>query len=230
MILGVTGATGHLGRHLVPLARTLGHDVVPIGRERPPTGLDAIVHLAAPNHRDQRAIEDFAAFNAAVWATRVPVVNVGSWWQVAGTEAQSLAYTRLKRIQMDTFGTTVVLYSVYGHESRDGRGFVPQLLDHAQGRRRLAGASRQARDWIHADDAGRALLAALEAPRGVYAACTGSPISPRDLALLTTGDDLPDYAETPSAWPTYPYPLVPGWQPTVDVRDYVRTSTWREAA
>jgi len=230
MILGVTGASGHLGRHLVPLARTSGHTVVPIGRERPPAGLDGIVHLAAPNYRDNRAVEDFAAFNAAVWAARVPVVSAGSWWQVAGPEAQSLAYTRLKRRQMDTFGMTVVLYSIFGHEHRDGRGFVPQLIDHARGGARLTAASRQPRDWIHADDAARALLAALWAPAGTYAACSGSPISPRDLVLLTTGDDLPEYAESPSAWPTYPYPTVPGWQPLIDVRDYVRTGTRREAA
>lgn len=230
MILGVTGASGHLGRHLLPLARVQGHDVRPIGREHPPKGLDAIVHLAAPDHRDARAVEAFAAFNAAVWAARVPVVSAGSWWQAAGPEARSLAYTRLKCDQMDTFGTTVVLYSVFGHEAREGRGFIPQLMDHVQGRARLTAASRQPRDWIHADDAARALLAALGAPRGVYAAYTGSPISPRDLVLLATGDDLPDYAESPAAWPTYPYLRVPGWQPQIDVRDYVRTGSWREAA
>lgn len=224
MRLGITGATGHLGRHLLPRACAAGHDVVPIGRERPPAGLDAIVHLAAPDHRDAAAVRAFYDFNVAVRDTGVPVVSAGSWWQVAAGEADALPYTRLKCWQQQDFGRTVILYSVYGHAVRDGRGFIPQLIAHARGACRLAGASRQVRDWVHADDAADALLAALDAPRGVYAACTGAPISPRDLALLATGEDLPDYDEHPACWPTYPYPTVPGWAPAIDVRDFVRSA------
>jgi nucleoside-diphosphate-sugar epimerase len=222
--LGVTGATGHLGQHLLPRATAAGHDVTPIGRGEIPRRLDAVIHLAAPNHKDDAAVRAFYDFNLALRDSGVPVISAGSWWQVAAGESRDLAYTRLKGWQQQDFPVTVVLYSIYGHSVRDGRGFVPQLIGHAREATRLAGASRQVRDWIHADDAADALLAALRAPRGVYAACTGAPISPADLALLVTGERLPDYDEHPACWPTYPHPTVPGWEPRIDVRDYVRAA------
>src|SRR5687767_10003518 len=67
MIIGVTGATGFVGRHFLAVARNAGHDIIGFSRTPRPragfvevrawhplreadfTGLDAIVHLAGEN-------------------------------------------------------------------------------------------------------------------------------------------------------------------------------------
>jgi NAD dependent epimerase/dehydratase family len=205
----------------------MAFDVVSIGRTVDP-GLcvDAVLHLAAPNHRDEAAIEEFRTFNddLLLWtlATGTPVVNCGSWWQYAAGEPQELAYTKMKHEQQEMFGRmSLIPYSVYGSRARDDRGFVPQLIGHRLGRARLAGASRQARDWIHVLDVCRAFVAALYVPPGVYAVCTRDPISPYDLAFEVTGERLPDYAEHPACLPSYPLPSVPSWTPSIDVVSFI---------
>jgi uncharacterized protein YbjT (DUF2867 family) len=74
MRIGVTGATGYVGRHFVSYARRHGHELVAIGRRAVPgiaehrtadlrlappdglvDGLDAVVHLAADTHGTMEA-------------------------------------------------------------------------------------------------------------------------------------------------------------------------------
>ena len=225
--IGVTGATGHLGRHLVNHVVRSGHTVVPIGRTwDDDVEVDALLHLAAPDHRDEDAIRAFAPLNERIvrWsqATGTRVISTGTWWQYAGTEASSLSYTRLKAEQMDAFDTTLILFSVYGTTARSGRGFIPQLVTHCRGGRTLAGASHQRRDWTHADDVVRAYMAALGAPSGVYEVGVGSAYSPAELVRALTGETLPDYVEHPNCSPHHVYGWVPGWTPTIGVLSYLR--------
>lgn len=229
MNIAVTGASGHLGRVLVPFLWERGHVVVKVGRIVPDTiGVDAIVHLAAPDWRDEAAVEGFAAFNAEVlrWsqATGARVVSVGSWWQYATGDAPGLAYSRMKAEQQGMFPVTVVPFSVYGHEARAGRGFVPHLLDHARGSVRLSGASREQRDWVHARDVCEALRAALTAPDGVYEAASLVTYSPAELVRAITGETVPEWVDVPSCAPRHVHPQVPGWAARVDVLGHLRRS------
>lgn len=233
--VGVTGASGHLGRFLVPYLWERGHVVTPIGRTWDDgVDIDVLIHLAAPDHRDEAAIRDFAKFNERIarWQgyTGIPVINTGTWWQYAGPEAEALSYTALKRDQMATLhGSTLIPFSIYSDRLRDGRGFIPQLVAHMQGRTRLAGASRQLRDWIHVADVCAAYRAALVAPAGVYEVATGLQFSPMELVVSLTGAKVDEYAETPNCAPRYRHGHVPGWAPRVDILNRVRQLSARAA-
>lgn len=198
-------------------------DSEPIGREIPDRSYEAIIHLAAPNYRDDDAVLDFRAYNRALEELvekRPPEVLVvaGSWWQHAIGSCRDLLYTRLKEEQERTFrqAVHVLPYSIYGDDTRPGRGFIPQLILAARGDLILAGLSDQPRDFIHVTDVALALIRALDAPRGTYAAATRAPITPRDLAGIygLTGKI---YDEYPYADPRYLVPPIPGWEPTVDL-------------
>jgi nucleoside-diphosphate-sugar epimerase len=190
---------------------------------------DVIWHLAAPNHRDEQDCRDFMRFNELVAATGVPVINTGTWWQYAGDEAAQLQYTNIKQAQQEMFATTLVLFSVYGQTTRQARGYIPQLIEHANGGKQLLGASRQQRDWVHVEDICQAFLAASAAPPGVYDIGTGTTFSPHELALALTGCPLPDYVEFPNCAPRYVNQPLPGWRPRMDVLWYARSHT-RQAA
>ena len=228
-IIAVTGASGHLGRVLVPYLWERGHIVVPVGRTLDPDlEADVVIHAAAPEWRDEKAVRKFAPFNEAVarWAevTGGRVINVGSWWQYAHGNSADLPYSRLKADQSQMFGTTVILFSVYGWTTRQGRGFIPQLLAHARGADSLTAASREPRDWLHVRDACEALRAALSAHDGIYEAGTGTHYSAAELLRAMTGEQVPEWHDVPSCAPVHLYPQVPRWAPRTDVLGHVRRS------
>ena len=229
MRIAVTGATGHLGRRMVNAVVRDGHTVIPIGHTWDDhLDADVLLHLAAPDYRDEDAVRGFSLLNERIEAWShicgSPVINTGTWWQYAGAEAKALAYTRMKADQQAMFATTLILFSVYGDTARTGRGFIPQLLDHCRGDSTLTGASRQPRDWIHVDDVVAAYMAALGAGAGVYEVNTRIAWSPAELVALMTEETLPDYAEHPSCTPDYRYPWVPGWKPTTRVTTFLRAT------
>ncbi len=228
MRVAVTGASGHLGQYVCQRLKFGGHQVIPIGRQFP-KDLEANViwHLAAPNHRNDNDCVQFMKFNDAVAVSGIPVVNTGTWWQYAGQEAAGLQYTRMKQEQQDMFDKTLVLFSVYGTHSRISRGFVPQLIDYANGGHSLAGASRQQRDWVHVKDVLAAFFAATWAPDGVYDIATGTTFSPYELTLAVVGESLPDYKEFPNCTPHYYNQKLANWDHKIDVLDYIRSHTNR---
>lgn len=236
MRVAVTGATGHLGRVLVPYLASHGHAVTVVGRELGSPACDVLVHLAAPNHRDASAVNRFLRYVADIdqWAsmTHTRVVSCGSWWQYAGGEASTRDYARMKATQqswLGSFGPVLIPFSIYGDETRDGRGFIPQLVAARTGGPPLTEASRQRRSWVHVVDVARAFEQALAYPkRGAFELAGDRELSPSALALAC-GLSLPEYQDDPSALIEHRHPRLPGWHPTVDVLDHVR-SLIREAA
>lgn len=221
-MIGVTGATGHLGQALLDLLP----EAYPIGYTMPDIPLTGLIHAAAPNYRDNNAVVKFHDFNILLHdylsKARVRrIVVVGSWWQHARGSCRDLLYTKMKDHQRRMFtGTHVLPYSIYGDEARPGRGFIPQLVNSINTGEPLIGLSHELRDFIHVTDVARACIVALDAPRGTYIAATGEPISPRDLAARF-GITAPDYAEWPSATPEYLAPQVPAWQPLVSLDAHI---------
>ncbi len=227
--VAVTGASGHLGRVLVPYLWERGHIVVPIGRDFPAeVEADAVIHVAAPDYKDNDAVRAFAPFNEAVarWAevTGGRVVNVGSWWQYAAGAAPHLRYSQMKADQSRMFPLTVVPFSIYATSTREGRGFIPQLLAHVRGSGTVSAASREPRDWIHARDVCDTLRAALRAPDGIYEAGTGSHYSAAELLRAMTGETVPERIDVPSCSPVHRHSPVPGWVPRGDVLGYLSRS------
>lgn len=222
MRVAVTGASGHLGKYVCQRLEFGGHTATPIGKKFPKDlEADVIWHLAAPNHRSDSDCAQFMRFNDAVAASGVPVINTGTWWQYAGKEAASLYYTQMKQAQQQMFDTTLILFSVYGSRSRNGRGFIPQLIGYANGANSLAGASRQQRDWVHVSDVFAAFLAATNSPAGVYDIATRTTYSPYELALGMVGESLPDYQEFPNCSPYYKNQKLANWDHKVDVLSYI---------
>lgn len=222
-MIGITGATGHLGSVLLDMLP----DSEPIGRTIPDRPYEAIIHTAAPNYRDAKAVLDFRDYNRAledhVRRHRPQVLIVtGSWWQHADGNCRDLLYTMLKNEQARTFREAihVLPYSIYGEQARPGRGFVPQLIDSIRWGTSLKGLSAEPRDFIHVTDVALAHIRALDAPRGTYLAATGYVTTPRDLAHRY-GVTGPDYLEPFNASPTYLAPPVPGWTPTVTVDEHI---------
>lgn len=224
--VAVTGASGHLGRVLVPYLWERGHIVAPVGREiTPDLDADVLIHCAAPDYKDTDAVRAFAPFNEAVarWAevTGGRVINVGSWWQYAAGDAPHLRYSQMKADQSRMFPVTVVPFSVYGSTAREGRGFIPQLLAHVRGSQAVAAASREPRDWLHTLDMCDALRAALRAPDGIYEAATRTHYSAAELLRAMTGETVPEWIDVPSCSPVHRHPTVPGWAPRIDVLGYL---------
>lgn len=223
-MIGVTGASGHLGQVLMKMIP----DAYPIGRVVPDFPLTGLIHAAAPNHRDATNVIQFDEFNADLhdYLSRFDVtrcVVVGSWWQDADGECRKLLYTALKDNQRKLFAAThVVPFSIYGDDARTGRGFIPQLIKALRENAPLVGLSDQPRDFIHVTDVARACIAALDIPHGVYLAATFKPVSPRQLAERY-GISAPDYVEFPSALPNYNAEPVPGWEPLIDVDDHIKS-------
>lgn len=223
MAIGVTGASGHLGRKIVDLLP----DAVPIYRDLPERRLDALIHTAAPNYRDTVEVLRFRRFleDLDIW-TRFyqpdSLVIVGSWWQHATGTCSDITYTRLKNTQTQVFRKAVHVYpySIYGDRPRPGRGFIPHLVEAIRGTKPLVGLSNELRDFIHVTDVALACVAALDAPLGHYAAATWEPITPRALAA-EYNIDAPDLDEWPSATPTYDLPPVPYWSHVIDLREHI---------
>ena len=227
-MIGITGATGHLGQVLLDMLP----DSEPIGRQIPDQRYEAIIHAAAPNYRDNNAVLDFRAYNEALEAhiqKHKPdtIVVVGSWWQHAIGSCRDLLYTRLKDEQIRTFpqAVHVLPYSIYGDDPRPGRGFIPQLILAIRGDLILTGLSDQRRDFIHVTDVALALIRALDAPRGIYTAGTRAPITPRDLAEIfrLSGRILEEY---PYADPRYLAPPVPDWEPLTELVPHITSKIY----
>lgn len=231
-MIGITGATGHLGSVLAGMLP----DAVPIGRIMPEYPVDALIHCAAPDYRNDTAVTGFMDYIEALrlYVQRNEISNVivvGSWWQHSEGNAGTLRYTQMKDQQTRLFGnnTHVIPYSIYGNEARPGRGFIPQLIQTINGGPALKGLSTEPRDFIHVTDVAQACIAALTAPRGTYLAATRIPRSPRQIATQYRVT-APDYVEHPSAVPTYKFPDVPGWKPQINVHDHIRASVPDQAS
>ena len=232
-MIGVTGASGHLGQALL----ALNPDLIPIGRTLPKQPLQAIIHTAAPNWRDDTAVALFDDFNQQLtqYINRnhvQTIINIGSWWQYAEGQCSDLPYTILKHRQIraltwgDHHCVNLIPYSIYGDQPRTGRGFIPQLVEALAGRTELAGLSNQPRDWIHVTDVARACLTALNTPSGTFTVSTRNVISPRELAeeYRLSG---PDYDEYPSAIPRYFHDPLPDWQPQIELHAHIRANLTR---
>ena len=228
MRIAVTGASGHLGQEMLSCLAQAGADFVPVGRQIPnDLRADVVFHLAAPDHRDGQACTDFTYFNEdlANWAERhsARVINTGTWWQHAGPDAKSLFYTRTKAAQQRMFEghTTLVLYSVYGDPMRDGRGFIPQLMQHLAGKKALSGASDQPRDFVHTRDVCDAFVASLWAPVGIYDVGTRLALSPRQLLRVFSDDNVPAYTDRPQATCHWPNQRLPRWSAQTAVTTHI---------
>lgn len=233
--VGVTGASGHLGSMLVPFLLERGYTVTPIGRTMPhDLDVDVVMHLAAPNWRDDAAMDDFYRFHEQVVRWREVsggrVIQTGSWWQYAGDgHTPELYYSRIKGIQERVFDVSLVPFSIYGTSVRAGRGFIPHLVAAVRAGRASMEASRQLRDWIHARDVCEALRACLSAPDGIYEARTGIQYSPAELAR-TVGMPTTEHVDDPPCSPVYRHDLPPGFVPRVDVLTHIRLSLSKGAA
>lgn len=224
-MIGITGATGHLGSVITSMLP----DAHPIGRTIPPRRFDAIIHTAAPNYRNDDDVMRFRAFNRALLdhIREYPpdaLIITGSWWQHATGSCQDLTYTMLKNEQQALFPNAVHLipFSIYGDEPRPGRGFIPQLIRTITTGQPLAGLSNQLRDFIHVTDVARAHIQALEHDQGIYNIATQRTITPADLAALFNihGPELDEY---PHAYPRYITEPLPGWTPAINVIEHINT-------
>lgn len=237
MRVAITGATGHLGQAMVQYLSRLNISLYLVGHSVPDyMEADVVFHLAAPDHRDEQACATFTYFNEDLitWADKhqVPVINTASWWQHAGADAELLFYTRTKQAQQEMFAghTTLTLYSIYGDRLRGHRGFVPQLLEHLAGRKRLKAASVEPRDFIHVDDICEAYLAAINAPVAVYDVATYLALSPMKLAQVFTDDFIDIWKDEPSALCHYPNKRLPDWRAEIAVTQYIAAALRQEAA
>jgi nucleoside-diphosphate-sugar epimerase len=200
---------------------------VPIGRSFPNYGVDALIHCAAPNFKDELAVEKFREFNSScrsyVDDHKVSrLVVIGSWWQFAEGECREISYTRLKNDQQALFREAVHVapFSIFGDGLREGRGFIPQLVEAIKSGGQLRGLSRQGRDFVHVNDVASAVQLALACDPGCYHAGTGVVTSAKFLAN-SFGIDAPEFEEWPGAEPRYPVPPVPGWTPRIELFQYV---------
>lgn len=226
-MIGVTGASGHLGSVIVGMLT----NPLPIGRIMPEQPVNGLIHCAAPDYRNESAVGEFTDYVMDVrdYVQRYDIRNVvivGSWWQHAEGNCRTLLYTHLKDMQARLFSNRVhvIPYSIYGDDARPGRGFIPQLIRAMNSGPPLAGLSNEPRDFIHVTDVARACIAALAAPRGTYLAATRNPETPRQIAARY-GVTAPDYAEHPSAYPTYGFPDVPSWAPQKALDAHIRAAT-----
>lgn len=225
-MIGITGATGHLGSVILSMLP----DAEPIGRTIPDRPFEAIIHTAAPNYRDPAAVHEFHTFNDALLEhiTRHPpnaLIVTGSWWQHATGTCRDLAYTHLKDEQRTMFPNAIHLipFSIYGDDPRPGRGFIPQFIEAIRNHATLNGLSHQLRDFIHVTDVARAHIHALNAQPGIYEISTERTITPADLAGLFN-ITAPEYPEHPTAHPRYLGQRLPGWTPRINVIEHIQAS------
>lgn len=110
-----------------------------------------------------------------------------------------------------------------------GEGRCELLRRHLAGEPRLAGADSRRLNYVHVDDAAAALLAAAEAPSGVYAVCGDSFTKAAAYALLEQVTGIPAAAESTPAGrrgltdaDPAALPPVPNWQPKISFADWCR--------
>ncbi|HEY0661755.1 MAG TPA: NAD-dependent epimerase/dehydratase family protein [Lysobacter sp.] len=212
--LGVTGASGYIGRALVPLARSQGWQVVALGRRPAPAaddfrpadlgeplpadllnGLDAVIHLAA--NTTGTALPDgaelaFATALARACADRgVPLVVVSS--QAASPDAPS-RYGRTKfeiESAVQPLGAMVVRPGqVIGGREAGLFGMLVSLVRALPVLPMLLPRPRV--QPVHVDDLALAILAALSKPElaGTCISVAGAPVAFDDLLMLIAHDRL----------------------------------------
>lgn len=216
MSVGITGASGALGRALMRRFP----DAIAIGHEMPDERVDLLIHAACPDWRNEQAVKDFDAFNAQVRryvsAYRSEIVNIGSWWQVADGMCRHLGYTRLKDRQQAMFPEArhLIAYSIFGPD----KGFGLEVARHITGERRMRTMGTAWRDFIHVDDVADAVAWVAGLRPGVYAACSQEPVR-IDSVLRSFGIVLPKMELPPQAELRYPVENVAAT--TVHLSDFI---------
>ena len=121
-------------------------------------------------------------------------------------------------------GVVVRLAALYGE------GRCELLRRHLAGEPRLAGKDGRRFNYIHAEDAAEALMAAASAPSGVYAACGDSLTKAEAYAMLERVTGRPAAAESAPEGrrgmadvdPLSVAPSVPLWAPQIHLADWCR--------
>jgi nucleoside-diphosphate-sugar epimerase len=230
MKIGVTGASGHLGKRLVPAFRSLGLDVKEIGRHiQDPLDIELLVHLAAPRQLDQKAVSDFQRFNIKLLNLKrkygFAICGAGSLWQLGSGVSKNLPYSHLKDWQQqELHDCTLILYSVYSDELRQTRGFIPLLVDSLRTGKRINSASSEKRDWVHVEDVIAAFAKVVSNPiSGTYEIRTGRTISPAELVEFFTGTKPSEFNQTVPYQLEPTYPTLPSWQAKIEVIPWIES-------
>lgn len=191
MRIVITGATGLVGRTLIPLLRDR-HEIIAWSRDRAdlaapelprdfPATADVVVHLAqSPHYRDfpARALDIFnvnvastarlldwsrtAGVRQFILASSGAVGNAGAAGSYYVASKQSAEL--LAESYTSCFGVLVVrLFFVYGHGQKASM-LVPRLIDTIRtgGSVALAGHDGPRLNPVHVDDAAEALMRAVE--------------------------------------------------------------------
>lgn len=141
-----------------------------------------------------------------------------------GDSPQAAALREAEALALARGGVAVRLAALYGE------GRCELLRRHLAREPKLAGADSRRLNYIHADDAVAALLAAAEAPSAVYAACGETMTKAEAYDLLECVTGIPAVAESAPAGrrgradadPAAAAPPVPLWQPKIHFADWCR--------
>lgn len=140
-----------------------------------------------------------------------------------GASEKAAILQETEQVVLARGGVVVRLAALYGE------GRCELLRRHRAGEPRLAGDEDRRLNYIHVDDAAAALLAAAEAPSGLYAACGESFTKAAAYALLERVTGIPAVAESSAEGrrgraDTDPaaLPPVPQWQPRIRLADWCR--------
>lgn len=182
MVVFVTGGSGVLGRASIPRLRAAGHEVRAPGRSeldlfdaaavsQAVDGAAAVLHLAtrippagrrepgAWNENDRLRVEATRLLADAALSSGAELFVFASVAFLEPPVPEHLRSTLTAEAEVERFAATGGRGVVLRFGLLDGPG-----TDHEQPNP-VAGTT------VHVDDAGRALLAALEVPTGVYAVC-----------------------------------------------------------
>lgn len=203
-MIGVTGATGRLGKHI----QNIYPNILPIGRKIPNEKVSVIIHTAVPDVHDKNGLLLFDNYNLELlkYAKRhkSKLINVGSCWQILKGECYYTDYSQMKRRQEIIFSeyTQVIPYWIYG----ENKGFVYNLLTSIRNNETIY-TGLQLRDFIYAKDVAEDLIDAIDLPLGNYSSCTFKPVKPYDIVKHFTSSVV--YEEPkPDAKLAYLYPII----------------------
>lgn len=140
-----------------------------------------------------------------------------------GTSEKAAILREAEQCVLGRGGVVVRLAALYGE------GRCELLRRHRAGEPRMAGPDARRLNYIHVDDAAAALLAAAEAPSGIYAACGDCLTKGEAYALLAEVTGIPAASESAAegrrgltdAAPAALQP-VPNWQPRITFADWCR--------